>query len=82
MNAFINKSPLKAAEIYIEMAHDKRSTPAEMAKMVSDPDNDWTTTPRQSMTFAGFMHKVGRVKHMPGSWKDLFMPDVQGQAGS
>jgi hypothetical protein len=34
------------------------------------------------MTFAAFMHKVVRVKHMPESWKDLFMPEVQGQAGS
>jgi NitT/TauT family transport system substrate-binding protein len=81
-NAFINKSPQQAGEIYIKMASDKHSTPDEMARMVSDPDNDWTTTPRQSMTFAAFMHKVGRVKHMPESWKDLFMPEVQGQAGS
>jgi hypothetical protein len=34
------------------------------------------------MTFAAFMHKVGRLKHMPASWKDVFLPNVQGGQGS
>jgi hypothetical protein len=34
------------------------------------------------MAFAAFMHKVGRLKHMPASWKDVFLPNVQAGHGS
>jgi NitT/TauT family transport system substrate-binding protein len=73
-NEFINKKPDEAAEIYIKTTNEKRSTQSEMAKFISDPDNIWTTTPQQNMNFAGFMHKVGTMKRLPNSWKDLYMP--------
>jgi NitT/TauT family transport system substrate-binding protein len=73
-NEFINKKPGEAAEIYIKTTNEKRSTQSEMAKFISDPDNIWTTTPQQNMNFVGFMHKVGTMKRMPNSWKDLYMP--------
>jgi NitT/TauT family transport system substrate-binding protein len=53
-----------------------------MTKFISDPDNVWTTTPQQTMTFAGFMHKVGTMKRQPSSWKDLYMPECHELAGS
>jgi hypothetical protein len=28
------------------------------------------------------MHKVGTLKKLPGDWKDMFMPEVHGLAGS
>jgi hypothetical protein len=34
------------------------------------------------MTFAGFMHKVGTMKRLPASWKDLYMPECAELAGS
>jgi NitT/TauT family transport system substrate-binding protein len=73
-NDFINKKPGEAAEIYIKTTNEKRSTQSEMAKFISDPDNIWTTTPQQNMNFAGFMNKVGTMKRLPNSWKDLYMP--------
>jgi NitT/TauT family transport system substrate-binding protein len=73
-NDFINKKPGEAAEIYIKTTNEKRSTQSEMAKFISDPDNIWTTTPQQNMNFASFMHKVGTMKRLPNSWKDLYMP--------
>ncbi len=69
------RNPGEAAQIYIKTTSEKRSTQEEMAKFISDPDNIWTTTPQQTMTFAGFMHKVGTMKRLPNSWKDLYMPD-------
>jgi NitT/TauT family transport system substrate-binding protein len=53
-----------------------------MAKFISDPDNIWTTTPQQNMTYVSFMHKVGTMKRMPNSWKDLFMPVAHGLQGT
>jgi NitT/TauT family transport system substrate-binding protein len=79
---FINKNSGEAAQIYIKTTNEKRSSPEEMTKFISDPDNVWTTTPKHTMTFAGFMHKVGTMKRQPASWKDLYMPEGQELAGS
>jgi NitT/TauT family transport system substrate-binding protein len=79
---FINKNPGDAAQIYIKTTSEKRSNREEMTKFISDPDNVWTTTPQQTMTFAGFMHKVGTMKRQPSSWKDLYMPECHELAGS
>jgi NitT/TauT family transport system substrate-binding protein len=79
---FINKNPGEAAQIYIETTNEKRSSREEMIKFISDPDNIWTTMPQQTMTFAGFMHKVGTMKRLPASWKDLYMPECHELAGS
>lgn len=72
-NAFIDAHPRDAAAIYIALAKDPH-TLAEMTTMVADADNHWTNVPKKLMDFVGFMHTVGRVKHMPGSWKELFLP--------
>lgn len=79
---FINKNPGEAAQIYIKTTNEKRSSQAEMVKFISDPDNIWTTAPQQTMTFAGFMHKVGTMKREPASWKDLYMPECHELKGS
>jgi NitT/TauT family transport system substrate-binding protein len=79
---FINKKPGEAAEVYIKTTNEKRSNAQEMTKFVADPDNLWTTTPQQTMSFAGFMHKVGTMKRLPSSWKDLYMPECHELSGS
>jgi NitT/TauT family transport system substrate-binding protein len=79
---FINKNPGDAAQIYIKTTNEKRGGPAEMTKFIADPDNIWTTAPQQTMTFANFMHKVGTMKRVPGSWKDLYMPESHELKGS
>ena len=50
--------------------------------MVADPDNIWTTVPQKIMAFTEFMHRAGRLKHMPASWKDMFLPLVHDGQGS
>ena len=79
---FINKNPGDSAQIYIKTTNEKRSTQADMTKYISDPDNVWTTAPQQSMEFATFMHKVGTMKRLPASWKDMFMPESHELKGS
>ncbi|HEX9464500.1 MAG TPA: ABC transporter substrate-binding protein [Alphaproteobacteria bacterium] len=81
-NALINADAHGAAEIYIAMSGDRTSSVDEIAKMVADPDVDYTTTPAKVMDFAGFMHKVGRIKRLPASWKDYFFPAVHDLKGS
>jgi len=78
----IRKQPRQSAEIYIRMANEKRSGPAAMETMISDPDNAWTTTPQNAMRYVEFMHKVGTLKKLPADWKDLFMQESHELAGS
>jgi len=78
----INTDPRHSAEIYIRLTNEKRSGVEDMTKMISDPDNAWTTTPQNAMRYVEFMHKVGTVKKLPADWKDMFMPEVHALAGS
>jgi NitT/TauT family transport system substrate-binding protein len=80
-NEFIAAHPGDAAAIYIALSGDTHGADA-MTRMIVDPDNVWTTVPQKAMAFAAFMHKVGRLKHLPVSWKDLFLPNVQDGDGS
>jgi NitT/TauT family transport system substrate-binding protein len=73
-DAFIKANPRRAAEIYIDLAKEKRSTLDEVEMMVKDPDVDYTTTPVGVMKFVAFMNLAGTVKKKPVSWKDLFFP--------
>jgi NitT/TauT family transport system substrate-binding protein len=81
-NAFIRAQPQEAARIYISLANEKRSSADELAAMIADPDIEYTTTPANLMTLVAFMHKVGRIKRLPGSWQDLFFPEAHGLKGS
>jgi len=80
-NELIGTHPRDAAAIYIDFAKDTHGVQA-LTDMIVDSDNVWTTVPRKAMAFAGFMHKVGRLKHLPGSWKDMFLPNVHDGEGS
>jgi sulfonate transport system substrate-binding protein len=78
----INKDPRHSAEVYVRKTNEKRSSVAEMAAMIADPDNAWTTTPQNAMRYVVFMHKVGTLRKLPADWKELFMPEVHGLKGS
>ena len=80
-NAFIKAHPREAAEIYKKEARDKLSVD-ELEQMITDPDVEYTTTPKNVMAFVEFMYKVGRIKKKPASWKDMFFPEAQAMNGS
>lgn len=80
-NAFIKAHPRDAAQIYKDVTKDKLSV-EELEKMITDPDVEYTTTPKNVMMFVEFMHKVGRIKKKPSSWKDMFFPEAQAMNGS
>jgi NitT/TauT family transport system substrate-binding protein len=80
-NAFIKANPRRAAEIYLAATKDKEPLDS-LEKMVTDPDVDYTTTPVNVMTFVEFLHKVGRLKNKPATWKDLFFAGAHGLNGS
>jgi len=78
----INGDKKAAAEAYLRISGDKRSTVADILAMLNDPKIVFTTTPQNIMKYADFMFKIGSIKVKPASWKDLFFPNVHNQPGS
>lgn len=81
-NAFIKADPRGAAEIYRTLANDRRGTVEELVAMIINPDIDYTTTPANIGTMVRFMYDTGRLKTLPGSWRDLFLPEAHGLKGT
>ena len=50
--------------------------------MITELDIDYTTGPAALMQHVEFMYKVGRLKHMPSSWKDVFFAEAHDLKGS
>jgi NitT/TauT family transport system substrate-binding protein len=81
-NAFIKGEPKAAAEIYLKLISDRKNSAEELVTMITDPDIDYTTTPANLMKHAEFMHKVGRLKRQPSSWKELFFAEAHDLDGT
>lgn len=81
-NRMIKADPARAAETYIAVSNEKTTPADELAKMIADPDVEYTTTPVNVMAFVEFMQKVGRIKKKPASWKDLFFAEAHELQGS
>ena len=81
-NAFIGRDPQGAAEIYRTLSNDHRGSVEDLVRMITDPDIVYTTTPANMMTMVKFMVDTGRLKTMPSSWKDLFLPEAHDLSGS
>ena len=79
-NAAINKDKRAAAETYKRMSKTKEPL-EELMKMMSDPTIVFTLTPHRLGRTAEFMHRIGRVKSKPSSWKELFFENVQDREG-
>jgi NitT/TauT family transport system substrate-binding protein len=54
----------------------------QLVDVLNDPDIKFTTTPRNTLKYAEFMHSIGSIQNRPASWKDLFFPEIHGAPGS
>jgi NitT/TauT family transport system substrate-binding protein len=73
--------PRKAARYWLEDGESK--LPLDfVAGIAGGPRTHWTMTPQKTMDIAKFMHDVGTLKVMPGSWHDYFFPEAYGLPGS
>jgi len=77
----LNRDKRAAAATYKRMTNDSESVEA-IAAMLEDPRLAFTLTPHRVLRTAEFMHRIGRVKHRPASWKDLFFENVHSLKGS
>jgi NitT/TauT family transport system substrate-binding protein len=77
----INKDKRKAAQDYLDIAQDRKSTLDEIFNVINDKDYAFTLSPEKVFKTAVFMGKVGTVKDPPAKWQDLFFPDIHGLPG-
>ncbi len=81
-NKLIVSDKRAAAELLLTSTNDKGFSVKEIVDVLNDPDIRFTTTPENVMKYAGFMADIGSIKNRPGSWKDLFFPEIHGAPGS
>ena len=72
-----------AAEILLaSTGGEKGFSVGEIVEVLNDPHVKFTTTPENVMKYATFMHDIGSIRNQPGTWKDLFFPEIHGAPGS
>ncbi len=77
----LNADKAAAAALWIE--DSKSKLPLDMVtKILAGPQVTWTLTPENSMKYADFMYEVGSIKAKPGTWKDMFFPEIADLKGS
>jgi len=77
----INRDKNAAARSYVEEERSKLA-PDFVHNILVDPDFVVTSTPQGIMKYADFMHRVKEIKNKPASWKDVYFPEIHGEAGN
>jgi len=54
----------------------------DLTDMIGDPDFSYQAAPAGVMHLVDFMHRVGRLKRLPRSWQDLFLPEARDLKGN
>jgi NitT/TauT family transport system substrate-binding protein len=76
-DAAIRANPRVAAETYLAISGDKKSSIDDIVALITDPDTAYDVKPRSVMRFAVFMHGIGALKNKPNDWTDIFFPDIK-----
>jgi NitT/TauT family transport system substrate-binding protein len=79
---FVKTSRGAAAEIYDSMNKRNDIPVEELTDMLGDPDTGFAPAPAGTQRLVTFLHRIGRVKHSPDSWQQLFFPEIYKQPGS
>lgn len=77
----IAKDKRRAAEIYLTATKEKTSI-EDLTAIVSDPKIAFRLQPSATYPVAEFLHRIGRIKNKPASWKDMFFATAHHLPGS
>jgi NitT/TauT family transport system substrate-binding protein len=77
----INKDKRAAAQLYLEVAADKKNSVDDILKIISDKDYIYTLRPQKVLATAQFMAKIGSIKQSPKSVEELFFTEIKGLNG-
>lgn len=72
---FINQDKARASMIYIREEKSKLS-PEFIQKILEDPNSVVTSEPKGIMRYAEFMHRIAKLKTLPGSARDVYFPEL------
>ena len=78
----IAKDNERAVDGYIGATGDKKTARRLLMQAATDPDAEFTMTPRGMKSFADFMFKIGRIKQNPANWQEMFYSEAVGLPGS
>ena len=78
----IRSNPHTAAEILYAAEAAAGFSVDELVEVLRDPDIKFTTTPENTGKYAEFMQEIGSIENRPSSWRDLYFPEIHGEAGS
>jgi NitT/TauT family transport system substrate-binding protein len=78
----IKSKPGAAAEIYASLVKDQDVALEDLTDTIGEPDLAYRTAPSGLMRLAEFMHRIGRIKRKPESWKELFFSEAHDLPGS
>ncbi len=78
---FIRTNKAEAATIYLRETKSRESA-EDLVKIISDPDVEFTTTPRAVKRYADYMNQMDLIKTKPQKWQDLFFGNVHKLPGS
>jgi NitT/TauT family transport system substrate-binding protein len=76
----INTNKSAAAQLYLDMTKSKLSH-GFLARILNDPQYQFSVVPLNTMKYAEFMHKIGQIKLEPKSWRDYFFPEIHDLPG-
>ena len=68
--------------MYASLTKDQDIAVEDLTDMIGEPDLAYRAAPSGLMRLTDFMHRVGRLKRQPGSWKELFVPEAHDLPGS
>ena len=78
---FIAKNPREAAAIFVRIENTKLPV-AFIERLITDPEFSYAPEPENVMKIYSFMNKVGALKNMPATWRDLFFSEAHGLQGN
>lgn len=79
---FIKERRGAAAEIYDREVKGNPIAVEDLTDMLGDPDVSFAVAPAGMMRLVAFLHRIGRIKHSPDTWQQLFFPEIYKQPGS
>ncbi|MGC2411326.1 MAG: hypothetical protein WA459_01330 [Stellaceae bacterium] len=79
---FIKSNPGATAEIFAAMVKEQDTPIEDLTDMIGDPDFAYQAAPAGVMRLSDFMHRIGRLKHHPNAWQDLFLPEARDLKGN
>lgn len=78
---WINANKEQATDVFIKQSNSRLERDF-ILKMMNDPEIEFTVVPRNTMGYAGFMHRIGSIQNKPESWKDYYFEEIHSEQGS